>query len=66
MLTYCKVVATMAKLQQAQKDFGAETGNLSNLTARIAKASSDGELTAADMDALSECSAQLDKVYQGG
>jgi len=64
-IAYCDVVATMAKLQKAGKDFGAETAKLSDLTAQIGAASSDGDLTAADNDALSECGAQLEEVYKG-
>lgn len=65
-IAYCEVVATMAKLRDAGKDIVAESEKLADLTPRIAQASSDGDLTAADEAALIECNLQLDEVYAAG
>jgi hypothetical protein len=59
-IAYCGVARTMATLQEAEKDFGAETAKLSGI---LAKLDSD-DMTPEDHAALSECSDQVEEVYK--
>lgn len=62
-ISYCKLVATMSRLQKAGKSYRdrPEMANLSDLVRNVA---TNPDLTDADGRALQTCSAQLDKVYK--